>query len=297
MAGDLSVDAAGSGVQAAARAKVLGNPSLTKYSDNGFGNREWFVYLDSKVGALTNVNCRQAIEFAANKTDLQTAYGGPVAGGDIASTLLLPNMGGYSAFDLYNAKSSPTGDVTSAKAALTKCGKPGGFSIGMTYRSDRPKEVASATALQQALKAVGITVQLHGYPAGSYYTNFAGAPNFMHKNNIGIAFGGWAPDWPDGYGMMDALTNGNAIVPTGNANIGELNDPMVNKLYKDVADPKLTLDQRNAIFGQIDKAAMQQAVILPELYAKVLLYRPPNLANAYIYNAFGMYNYAVLGTS
>ena len=297
MSGDLDVDSAGSGVQAAARAKVLGNPALTKNSDNGYGNREWFIYLDSKVAPLDNLACRQAIEYAANKTDLQTAYGGPVAGGDIASTLLLPGMGGYSAFDLYNAKSQPTGDVTNAKKALTTCGKANGFTTGLAYRSDRPKEVAGAQALQQALKQVGITVQLHGYPAGSYYTNFAGAPTFMHKNSIGIAFGGWAPDWPDGYGMMWALTAGASIVPTGNANVGELNDPAVNKLYKDVANPKLTLDQRNAIYGQIDKLAMQQAVILPEVYAKVLIYRPPTLTNVYIYNAFGMYNYAVLGVS
>jgi peptide/nickel transport system substrate-binding protein len=297
MSGDLDVDVTGSGVQAAARAKVLSNPSLTKNTDNGFGNREWFIYLDSKVAPLDNVACRQAIEFAANKTDLQTAYGGPVAGGDIASTLLLPGMGGYSAFDLYNAKSQPTGDVASAKKALATCGKPNGFTIGATYRSDRPKEVSGVQALQASLKSVGINLTLHGYPAGNYYGNFAGAPNFMHKNNIGIAFGGWAPDWPDGYGMMDALVNGNAIVATGNANIGEENDPAVNKLFKDVANPKLTLDQRNAIFGQIDKQSMMDATILPEVYAKVLIYRPPTLTNAYIYNAFGMYNYAVLGKS
>ena len=297
ISGDLDVDSAGSGVQAAARAKVLGNPSLLKNSDNGFGNREWFIYLDSKVAPLTNVACRQAIEYAANKTDLQTAYGGPVAGGDIASTLLLPGMGGYSAFDLYNAKSQPTGDVTNAKKALTTCGKANGFTTGLAYRSDRPKEVAGAQALQQALKAVGINVQLHGYPAGNYYGNFAGAPTFMHKNNIGIAFGGWAPDWPDGYGMLWALTSGNSIVPTGNANIGELNDPAVNKLFKDVASPKLTLDQRSAMYGQVDKLSMQQAVILPEVYAKVLIYRPPTVTNAYIDNAWGMYNYAVLGKS
>jgi peptide/nickel transport system substrate-binding protein len=151
LAGDLDVDVAGSGVQAAARAKILSNPSLTKYSDNGFGDREWFIYLDDKVAPLDNLACRQAIEYAANKTDLQTAYGGPVAGGDIGSTLLLPGMGGYNAFDLYNAKSQPGGDTTDAKKALATCGKPNGFTTGLTYRSDRPKEVQGAQAMQQAL--------------------------------------------------------------------------------------------------------------------------------------------------
>ncbi len=97
--------------------------------------------------------------------------------------------------------------------------------------------------------------------------------------------------------MMDALVNGNAIVATGNANIGELNDPAVNTMFKNVASPKLTLAQRSAIFGQVDKQAMTDAVILPEVYAKVLIYRPPALTNAYIDTAWGMYNYAVLGVS
>ena len=59
----------------------------------------------------------------------------------------------------------------------------------------------------------------------------------------------------------------------------------------------LTLAQRSAIFGQIDKAAMGQAVILPNVYAKNLLYRPPALTNAYVWTPYGEYNYAVLGVS
>ena len=297
LAGDIQVDSQGAGVQAAARAKMLSTPSLQKNTDAAPGNRLWFVYINSKVAPLNNVNCRQAVEYAANKTDLQTAYGGPYAGGAIGSTLLLPGMGGYTPFDLYNAKSQPTGDLTKAKAALTACGHASGFTTGAAYRSDRPKEVAGATALQAALGRVGITLQLHGYPAGSYYTNFAGAPNYVHQHNLGIDFGGWAPDWPDGYGMLDALVNGNAITPTGNANVGELNDSNVNSLFTKATTPSYTVAQQSAIFGQIDRAAMAQAVILPEVYAKVLLYRPPTLTNVYSYSPWGMYNYAVLGVS
>jgi peptide/nickel transport system substrate-binding protein len=297
LAGDIQVDSAGSGVQAAARAKILSSPSLKKYTDAAPGNRLWFIYLNTKVAPLNNLACRQAVEYAANKTDLQTAYGGPYAGGSIASTLLLPGMGGYSSFDLYSAKSQPTGDLTAAKTALKTCGQPNGFTTGMAYRSDRPKEVAAATALQAALARVGITLQLHGYPAGTYYTNFAGAPNYVHQHNLGIDIGGWSPDWPDGYGMMYSLVDGNTIVPAGNTNISELNDPKVNGLFNQTNNPSLTLAQRNAIYGQIDRAVMAQAVTLPEVYGTSLLYRPPTLTNVYAYAPFGMYNYAVLGVS
>jgi peptide/nickel transport system substrate-binding protein len=297
IAGDVDIDAQGIGVQAAARAKILSNSSLKNAADAVPGNREWFTYINTKVAPLNNLACRQAIEYAANKTDLQTAWGGPYAGGQIATTLLLPGMGGYSPFDLYNSVKQPTGDLTAAKAALTTCGHPNGFTVGAAYRSDRPAETSAAQALQASLARVGITLQLHPYPSGSYYGTFAGVPNYVHQHNLGVLFGGWSPDWPDGFGMMDELVNGNTIVSTGNTNIGELNDSKINSLFQQVTNPALTLAQRNPIFAQIDRQAMSDAVILPNVYATNLIYRNPAATNVYAYNPWGMYNYAVIGVS
>jgi peptide/nickel transport system substrate-binding protein len=297
MAGDIDIDAQGIGVQAAARAKILSSPSLKTDADVAPGNRAWFTYLNTQVAPLNNLACRQAVEYAANKTDLQTAWGGPYAGGQVATTLLLPGMNGYSPFDLYNAKTDPTGDLTSAKAALAKCGQPSGFTVGAAYRSDRPAETAAIQALQAALARVGIKLQLHGYPSGSYYSTFAGAPNYVHQHDLGILMGGWSPDWPDGYGMMDELVAGNTIVATGNTNIGELKDPKVDSMFQQTTKPGLTTAQVGALYGQIDKQAMSDAAILPNVYATNLIYRNPAATNVYAYAPYGEYNYAVIGAS
>jgi peptide/nickel transport system substrate-binding protein len=246
------------------------------------------------VAPLNNVACRQAVEYAANKTNLQTAYGGPVAGGDIASTVAPPNVIGQKHFDLYEATTKPGGDITKAKAALKTCGHPNGFTTGITYRSDRPKEVAAAQAMQASLAQAGIKLQLHGFPSGTYYSNFAGVPNYMHNHNIGIAMGGWAPDWPDGYGFFDFITAGDTISPAGNTNIEELNDPVVNNLLKKMAGTN-DAATRNSYTAQIDMQVMKDAAILPEVYAKSLLYRGSQLTNVYVQPYYGMYNYAVLG--
>ena len=47
--------------------------------------------------------------------------------------------------------------------------------------------------------------------------------------------------------------------------------------------------------SQIDMQIMKDAAILPGVYAKSLLYRPPSLTNVYVQTYYGMYNYAVLG--
>jgi peptide/nickel transport system substrate-binding protein len=293
LAGDVDIDAAGTGVAAAAQARILSNPTLKADSDDPYTGFAFFAYLDTKVAPLTNLHCREAIEFAVNKVTTQDAYGGPFAGGSIASTVMPPNIIGFQKFDLYNALTKPTGDTTSAKSQLTACNMPNGFSTTLAYRADRPKETAAATAIQASLAQVGIKVTLKGFPSGSYYTDFAGSPAYMSSHNIGIAMGGWGADWPNGYGFLDELTNGNSIAPTGNTNIGMLNDPVVNADF--TKSSTLAGAARTAIWSTIDKQVMGDAAILPLIYAKALLYRPPNVTNVYWQAYYGMYNYAVLG--
>jgi peptide/nickel transport system substrate-binding protein len=295
LAGDIQVDAAGTGVQAAARAKILASNSLKQDSDNPLAGFLWFIYLNTKVAPMNNLNCRIAVEYAANKTELQTAYGGPVAGGQIASTTLIPDQIGYKKFDLYEATTQPSGDLTKAKAALKACGQPSGFTTGMAYRSDRPKEVQAAQALQSSLARVGIKLQLHGYPSGNYYSDFAGVPKFVHSHDLGINIGGWAADWPNGNGMLDELVNGNTIVSAGNTNISELNDPVINNLFTKANSESGST--RDAIWTQIDHQVMKDAAILPEVYAKSLIYRSKDLTNVYVQPQYGMYNYIALGTT
>ena len=293
--GDIQVDSAGTGLAAAGRAQVLASPALKANSDNPVNGFARFIYLNTKVAPLNNLHCRQAIEYAANKVTMQTAWGGPVAGGAIASTIMPPNIVGYKSFDYYNALSQPNGDVTAAKQQLAMCGQPNGFSTSLAYRSDRPTETAAVTALQASLAAAGIKVTLKGFPAGSYYTDFAGAPAYVHAHDLGMAAGGWGADWPNGFGFLDELVAGNTIAPTGNTNIAVENNPVINNLFTESS--KLSGTARTAVWSQIDQQAMKDAAILPMVYQKVLLFRPTNLTNVYVQAYYGMYNYAVMGVS
>ncbi|HEV2254272.1 MAG TPA: ABC transporter substrate-binding protein [Streptosporangiaceae bacterium] len=293
--GDIQVDSAGTGLAATGRAQVLANPTAKANSDNPVNGFARFIYLNTKVAPMNNLHCREAVEYAANKVTMQTAWGGPIAGGQIGSTIMPPNIMGYKSFDYYNALSQPTGDMTAAKQQLAMCGMPNGFSTNLAYRSDRPTETAAVTALQASLAQAGIKVTLKGFPAGSYYTDFAGAPAYVHSHDLGMAAGGWGADWPDGFGFLDSLVAGNTISATGNSNIAEENNPVINNLF--TQSNTATGAARTAIWSQIDEQAMKDAVILPMVYQKVLLYRPTNLTNVYVQAYYGMYNYAVMGVS
>jgi len=53
------------------------------------------------------------------------------------------------------------------------------------------------------------------------------------------------------------------------------------------------LDRAN-FSKQIDMQVMKDAVMLPAVYAKSLLYRSPALTNIYVQPYYGMYHYGTL---
>jgi peptide/nickel transport system substrate-binding protein len=258
--GFAQVDLGGTGMQASTRAQILTSPSLKRNADSTLTDLVWFTSINTKVKPLDNVHCRRAVEYAADKAAFQTAWGGPVAGGDIASTAMPPNLVGYQRFDLYEAATKPHGDLAKAKQELAACGQPGGFSTTMAYRADSPGERAAAAAEQQALSRADIELTLQGYPSAKFFTNFVGVPNYVHQNGLGLAISGWGPDWPDGFGFLYYLTAGAAIRPAGNYNISELNDPVVNGLFTKALATTDTA-ARTRIWSQIDRQVMSDAVI------------------------------------
>jgi peptide/nickel transport system substrate-binding protein len=293
LAGDADIHVDGTGVEAAAKAKVLTDPTKKANSDNPLTGFLRYVAINTTQKPFDNVHCRKAVLYAADHAALQTAYGGPTSG-DIATTVLPPSVLGYEKADAYNFLGTPNGDVTKAKAELAACGQPNGFSTVITARANRPKEVAGSQALQQALTKVGIKAEIQTYPSGQYFTNFAGATAFAKQKGIGLSFMGWGADWPSGYGFLQQILDGRAIKASGNSNLSQLNDPAINTLF----DQSLTvtdIDARNKIWTQVDQKAMEAAAILPVVYDKALLYRNPEATNVFVHPAYGMYSYAAIG--
>lgn len=294
IAGNLGVDVVATGVQPAAVARVLSDPTLKARADNPTSLRLWYISIDEQVKPLDNIDCRKAIEYAADRVANQTAFGGPVAGGQIATTLLPPAIAGHTDFDLYPAGADNHGDVAKAKQELQTCGKPDGFEIGMAYRAERPKEKALAEAMQQALAKVNIKLDLSPFPQGDYFAQFAGNPPYMRAHNIGLAANGWQADWADGFGFLQQIVDSRVIRETGGSSNISVRLPEVDQMI-DQALQTTDVNARNQIWGNIDKTVMQNAMILPVVYAKSLLVRGQGLTNVYVNQAFGEYDYTALG--
>jgi peptide/nickel transport system substrate-binding protein len=294
LAGTIQVDLAGTGVQTATLPQVLNNPTNKVNADNPHSLRLWYTSINPTVAPFDNIDCRKAVMYAADKTAYQNAYGGPLAGGDIATSLMPPFIPGYQKTDEFPDGADHTGDLTKAKAALAACGKPNGFSTNMAYRSDRPKEKATAEALQQSLKRVGINLTLKGYPTGDYFSIDVGKPSFLVANNLGLATNGWAADWNDGFGFLQQIVDGRVIRPSGGSSNLSVNFPAINTMI-DQAEVETDTNKRNQDWAAIDKAVMDQAVMLPGVWAKAVTIRGKGLTNVFVNVAFGQYDYLSLG--
>ena len=86
--GQLDVDLDGTGVGTTAQSQILANPTLKAQADDGYTNALTYMTINTTIKPFDNQSCRQAVEYAVDKTTVQSAQGGALGGGDIASTLL-----------------------------------------------------------------------------------------------------------------------------------------------------------------------------------------------------------------
>jgi peptide/nickel transport system substrate-binding protein len=100
----------------------------------------------------------------------------------------------------------------------------------------------------------------------------------------------------DPYFFLHDLVDSRAIEASdGNANLG-VRIPAVDAMI-DTALSTTDRAARERIWGDIDEAVMKDATVFPGVWSKSLLYRPDNLTNVFVNEAFGMYDYAAIGTS
>ena len=294
LADKITGDIAGTGVQPQTQPKVLSG-KYAKQTDNSYAGATSYIALNVHVAPFDNVHCRKAVNWAIDKQSVLDAIGGSPKG-DVATTLLPPSVNGYTKFDSYPS-AGHKGDVAKAKAELKQCGKPNGFSTTLTARSDRPAEIAQATAIQNSLKAVGINAEIKQFPSGKYFSNFAGVPSYVHEHKLGMLSMAWGADWPTGYGFLDQIVDGAAIKPSGGNNLMELNDPKINSALK-AAIANTDSAARTKAWGDIDKMVMDNGSVVPLVYRKNLLVRPTSATNVTVTQAYlGMYDYLLLSSS
>ncbi|MFE7455443.1 ABC transporter substrate-binding protein [Streptomyces sp. NPDC057554] len=295
LAGEFHVDAEGRGIQHTGRDRILADETLRARADNPATGFLQYVTVQTAVPPFDSVHARRAVFLAADKAALLEARGGDGVGGTLATSLFPPNLTAHTGSDRYPSGPGLTGDLDAARAELAAAGLPDGFSTVIGTQPGKFELVARTLAT--SLARVGIDAAVEVLDTASYYREGLGSPATVRKLGLGLGITDWGADYPTEYGFLAPLVDGRQIKEAGgNFNFAELDDPVVRELI-DEATSARDPGHRARLWRRVEETVMDRAVILPMAHDRTLHYRSPDVTNAYVHPAFGLYDIQAMGVA
>jgi peptide/nickel transport system substrate-binding protein len=146
---------------------------------------------------------------------------------------------------------------------------------------------AMSELAKAAFESVGFKVNLRLLSQQAVMTKYCGNPAAAVAVCPNI---GWVRDFADGQTYLDATFNGANILPVGNANVSQLDDPGVNakmEAAKTETDPV----KRAAAWGEVDKAITALAPAVPLTWDRTPMAHSKNVA-AVANESLGIWDFA-----
>jgi peptide/nickel transport system substrate-binding protein len=207
--------------------------------------------------ALANLQVRQALEYAINRTDLVQDDGGPSVSPPLTH-ILPPGILGSQAANPYPY--NPQKAMQLLAAAV-----PGGhLTLKLLYQNALGYESSMFQTLQSDLAKVGITVVGVASPSSDFYTKYLEVPTVASGGVWDLALANWFPDW---YGngalsFFEPLFAGSAAFPPAGSDFGFYNDAKTNQLIQQ-ASTATTSSQASSLWAQADAQVMADAAVFP----------------------------------
>jgi peptide/nickel transport system substrate-binding protein len=239
-----------------------------------------FIALNTKVKPLDNINVRKAIIAATDRDALRVTRGGETLG-PIANHLIPPEMPGFEeAGGLegpgYDFLANPKGDLNLAMEYMKKAGYKSGLYSGppiLVISDNQPPASKTGEAFQAQIQKLGFKLNFRPVPHVNVISKFCGTP----KAAVAICPTlGWGKDFFDSQSMLDPILNGRNIVPVGNANYAQANDPALNAAL-DKAATLTDAAARAKAYAAIDKQATGQAYYIPWLWDNQINFTSKNV--------------------
>ena len=239
-----------------------------------------YITLNTKVKPLDDVNVRRALAAVTDRTSLRLTRGGETLG-PLATHFIPPEMPGFEdaggeagpGYDFYK---SPTGDVELAKEYMKKAGFKDGMYTGkpLLMISDN-EDPAKSTALawQDQIEKIGFKVNHRQVDHAAVISKFCGTP----KSNVAFCPTlGWGKDFFDSQSMLDPIFNGKNIVPSGNVNSAQADDPKINAAL-DKAATLTDAGERAKAYGEIDRQLTNQVYYVNWLWDNQINFTSKNV--------------------
>jgi peptide/nickel transport system substrate-binding protein len=244
------------------------------------GGGRWVAF-NTTMKPFDNINVRKAIFAGMDRNALRLTRGGALIG-DIATHYIPPGMKGFeeaggmkgTGVDFLSPDGKPNPQLSAEyfKKAGYASGKYEGKEKILMVGDNVGVAAKTAEVVKQQLTDMGFNIELRLVQHQTMYTRYCNRP----ASKVAICPNvGWNKDFSDGQTMLSPTFNGKNIIPEGNSNWPQLDDPQINKAIDDAE--LLPKDQRPAAWAAIDKMVVAQAAALPWLWDKTPLIRSANV--------------------
>ncbi|MFJ7342198.1 ABC transporter substrate-binding protein [Streptomyces sp. NPDC101110] len=239
-------------------AKVTGDKDLASRVGTGHFGYTNYLAFNPRAKPFDDARVRQAISYAIDRSSVVNAAGGSALAEPATTFLPDQKSFGYTPYDHFPA--GRAGDPAKAKELLQEAGYAKGLTVTLTHSNAKDFETSPeiATAVQDALKRAGITVELRGLEENDYSDKIHDV-----QSEPGFFLAHWGADWPSGGPFLAPIFDGRQIVEDGaNFNTGRLNDKSVNEEI-DAINKLTDLDQAAKRWGALDQKIGEKALTVP----------------------------------
>jgi peptide/nickel transport system substrate-binding protein len=220
---------------------------------------DWYFALNTRRPPFNNLQARQAINYAADRSAYVKIAGGPSLAVPTCQ-ILPPNFPGYKPYCPYTAGTDHTKwtgpDLAKAQQLVKQSGTAG---MKVVVNSDNESNKAIAQQMVSDLNKIGYKASLQLLNASIQY------PFVQNSDNSGkwnVAYSAWYQDYPAASDFLNVLTGCGSIHPHSDAspNIAAFCD----KTIQAQMDKALTLSVTDpagasAMWAQVDHAVTDQA--------------------------------------
>jgi len=258
-----------SGTIGAASLPRIQTPELQERAITADAYCTTYMGLNTTKAPFDDVKVRDAINWAIDRSALVNASGGTQLA-DPAYSIIPPTVSSFKDFNLWETEGDK-GDADKAQELLAEAGLADGFEFTLDIRS-QPLMQAQAEAIQEALKKIGVTVNLNVIETSVYYETI-GTPSQQHD----AAITGWCPDWASSAStIIPPLFDGRNITEKGNSNLAQINDPTINARIDEIG--ALPADEAVSAWGDLDEEIMGLSPIAPLVFGKAIFLPGENIA-------------------
>lgn len=234
----------------------------------GAGSR--YAALNTQIPPFDDANLRKAVAAQLDRDQMRLVRGGSVLG-PIATHFLYPGVAGFDEAGGLRGPgvdflADPAGNPEVARRYMAAAGYPDGRytgdeTVSVVGDSGDPSD-KDAQLVDEALRELGFRTKLQLVDSGTMYDRFCTVP----KARVNVCPNlGWQRDFADPQTVLDGAFNGAAIIPNGNSNWPQLNDPRINAA---MARAELLVDrqERADAWAKIDEMITKTGAAIPWLW-------------------------------